>query len=392
MTTRRFIPLFNYNSRMRILWISIVPIFLALYSCNSTSKKQLIKTESYCVYLEDVKINRKAIKVFDIISLRNQLTAFYFNTTDSSINFVKLDSNGLNNKHTKFYLKKTLKKSIIEPQLKWLIVNYDTIFALSSQNEQIYMFNVSDQIIDSFPLYPQNNTEDYICFSSDFGSMKYSNNKLLVPVSSGVNFNNETNEYSSISGLIIDISNKTLNKFTRSSKEVILDVGSYTNPYDYFEIHQNKVFYSSEENASMFVYDLNSDKTSCFKANSKFIKNITPCPDSLFFDREARINYTIHEPRYSRIGYYPDNNYLLRMVKHRTKIPKSDGYYKPEHPKSQYSIILIDSNNKIIDELLMGNEYPSDFIRTTNKGVVLLNKKSDLKKQGLLCLDLFIIK
>ncbi len=369
----------------------MLPIFLALYSCNSASKKQLLKTDSYNIYLEDIKVNRKAIKLFDVITLNHELTAFYFHTIDSSIHFVRIDSSISNKQHTKFKLNKTLGKAIIEDYSKWLIVNYDTIFAVSLRNEKVYMFNAFDQIMDSFSLYPQNNTEDYICFSSDFGNLKYSNNKLIVPVSAGVNFDEEKKEYSCISGIIIDINTKSVKQFGRTSKKEILGVSSFTNPYDYFEIIRNQVYFSSEEESSMFVYNIDTDKTTEFQASSKFIDSIASYPDSLLYNREAKIKYSIHEPRYSRIGHIPQSNYLFRIAKHRTEIPKSDGYYKAEDPKSQFSIILIDSNNKIIDELLLGDQYPSDFVRTTNNEIILLNQKSDLKKQGLLCLDVFTI-
>jgi hypothetical protein len=377
---------------MRFLSMSIVSIFLTLYSCHSATEKQLTIIKGYCVNLDEVKSNKKAIKLLDIIEINNQLTTFYFNNSDSSLNFVRIDSNVSNTINKKIHIKKILTKSVIDPQLKWLIVNYDTIFAISSEHKQVYMFNIYDQIIDSFPLYPKNNQDNYVCFSSDFGSMKYSNKKLIVPVSAEASFNKKTNEYFALSGLIIDISSKTITKFGRSSKKRILGSTSYSNPYDYFDIHHNKVFFSSEEDSFLYVYNTKTNRYNRFKAKSKYFENISPYPDSLLFDREAKIKYIVQEPRYSRISFCQNNNYIFRIAKHRSIIPKSNGYYKTEYPKSQYSLILLDSNFIQVDEILIDNQYVSDFILPTQRGIILFNKKSDLQKQGLLCLDLFKLK
>lgn len=383
---------FNYNFSMKPLFICMVSAILALYSCQSSVNKQLVKTNSYSRILKDLQENKKAIKLFQIFELDNQLTAFYLNEFNNSLNFVQLDGDDSNFVHKKFQINEILKKDITQPAASWLVINYDSIIAISNKNKQAYIFNVYDEILDSLPLYTPNNLDNYVCFSSDFGTMTYSNNKLIVPVSAEVVYQEEKNEYQAISGLIIDLSSKEIIKITRTSESKIFGVSSYANPYDYLMVWNEKVYFSSEEDSFLYAYDYHKSTYSKSRAKSDYIVKVNPYPDSLKMNRSARKDFITQEPRYSRIGFTSPHTYMYRVAKHRSIIEKNKGYYKEEAPKSQYSLILLDTNGLKVDEILIPNENVSDYILPTHKGLVLFNEKSDINEKGLLCLDLFEIK
>ena len=78
----------------------IVPIaLLALFSCNSGKKVKLKYIESFCCTIDSIHLNTKNIKTFSIIKFKEKPTVFYFNSSDSSINFHTIDGeNGVSGK------------------------------------------------------------------------------------------------------------------------------------------------------------------------------------------------------------------------------------------------------------------------------------------------------
>ncbi len=375
--------------------IFVVPIFLllALLSCSQEDKLRLTFLETYCQKIDDINLNAKYIKTFNIIKYQDNPVAFYFNNLDSSINFFEINDIQETNSHKKYYLNNVLKKSILETYSEWLVVNYDTIFAISSRpNSKVYMFNVYDQIIDSFPLHTSK-IHNYTCVSSKLSVMKYQNNKLIIPVNSSVIFDTIKEEFYEMQGIAIDIKTKLIDQFGRFSKEEILNFTRYSSPYDYFDIYNNKVIFSSEEDPYIYEYNLLTKVYKRYLAKSKYVSAIYPIADSLIYNRLAMKKYAVESPRYEKIKYCSHNNYFYRIVKHENKIIQNKDFYKKEMPKSKYSMIIMDMDFTIIDEIILEERNDYSIILSTSKGIFFPNMElSSLTKTGVLCLDLFKIE
>lgn len=379
------------NKKTHLLIMPIV-VLLALFSCNKTKKIELNYINTFCSTIDSIHLNVKNIKTFGIIDFKEKLSVFYVNLSDSSINF-----HGINNKknalyNEKYYLKNVLQKSILDPSAKWLVVNEDTIFAISTSDKSVYILDVHDHIIDSFPLYSIDNKDNYICFASSMSEMKYKNNFLVVPVNHGVVFNKETDEYFTMAGIVINLKDKSITKFGRYSNEKILNFNHFTNPYDCFDITDNYIVFSSEEDHKIYSFNLSSFETCAYPCKSDYIDTIKPLPDTCIFNYDAITQYTIEEARYGNICYSPYENQYYRLVKHKTTIPTSTGLYKEDVPKAKYSVIVLDSKFNKLAEIILDDKNASNFILPVKDGIIFSNSESTLRQNSNLCLDLFEIK
>ncbi len=367
-------------------------VIFALLSCNRNDNIKITFMTSYCKNIDSIHLNLKMIKSFKITNLNEEPTVFYFNELDSSINFYSLNKKDDTNAKQKYYLKEVLTKSILDSNTEWLIVSLDTIFAFSMTNEKVYMFNVNDQIIDSFQVYDTDISRNYVCFSSPMSSMKYSDNNLVLPANSSVSFDVTNNEYFAIAGVIVNITNKSITKFGRFSNSRIYNTTSYTNPYDDFDIYGNNIIFSSEEDHYIYQYNIETEQYNKFNCRSSYIDTIPLFRDSCAFNKHAIIDYSKSNPRYGMIRYCPYNDYIYRLVRHRVKLPKNEGLYKEEMPDVKYSVIILDTNFNKIGEIVLKKNNSFNFILPINGNIVFINKKSTLKQNSNLCIDLFKIE
>ncbi len=285
--------------------------------------------------------------------------------TDPTANIHEYDIQLQEKTHTKYRLGNVLEKSILDMNhADWLVVNEDSIFAYSLENKKVYLFNLEDKLIDSFPISHQNIKEDYVCYSSSIGSiMAHSGNNLVVPATDFTIYD------------------------SRYSKEKILNSTSYSNPYDKFAICGDDIFFSSEEDHKIYKYNITTKQYSQFNAKSNYIDNIEILPDSCAFNRTATIDYSIREARYLDIYYDKYSNRYYRIAKHKTEIPESKGLYKAEKPKSNFSFMIFDSELNLLDEIIFDEQVNGHILPTIN-GLVLQNRNGMLYKNRQICLDL----
>ncbi len=372
----------------KILNIITLFLLLTLLSCKKKESIKLEHIESICYTIDSIHLNVKDIQTFRIINFKEKPSVFYFNNSDSSINIHIIDSKKDSTKIEKYFLKNVLKKSILDSHTKWLLTNKDTIFAISMNNKKIYMFNAYDQILDSFPLYLPDKEPDYVCFSSSTSCMKYCRGNLVIPSSSSVVFNQDKQEYYEMSGIIINILDKSITKFGRYSKSKIYNNTSYTEPYDRFDVYGNKILFSSEEDHKIYEYNIDTKRYNVINCHSRYIDSIPVFPDSCAFNRNAKINYTIQEARYGMLRYSKYDNKYYRLVKHKIKTPENTGLYKQEMQKAKYSLIIMDSAFNIIAEPVLKDKNSFNFILPINKGLIFSSSESTLKKNSTLCIDL----
>ncbi len=254
----------------------------------------------------------------------------------------------------------------------------------------MYLFNTNDEVLDSFPLYPKSVNNNYVCFSSVASRMKFNNNKLIIPTNAKIK--QENGKYFDLAGIVVDLKNKKVKKFGRYSDKKLNGTLSYTRPYNKFDVFDNKVIFSSEEDENIYEYNIDTEEYKTYKTKSKYIDSIPVIPDSMRKNRLFVKNYAIQEPRYGSILYI--NNKILRFVKHKTTIPKSKGLYKGKRPSSQYSVIIFaPKKNEIIDEIMVSSDVTTDFILGLKNQILFINKKSaPLVKTGKLCIDFYGIK
>lgn len=374
-----------------ILIIIFAHVFVA---CNKNMSKIVLKKEkTYYCNIENFDSVKKSLKSFQVIDYEGFATLSYVNLLDSTINFHVFDTVDGSQNHKSYHLNNVIRKHDFDNAHSFsvcLIVNNDSVFILRDNDNYVYLFNVYDKIIDSFPLYNPNSEKNYICYSVD---MKYSYPYLILPANQRVLVNNNTSEYYSLNGIILNIKDKTIEKFGRNSQKEILNNIYYIGLYNYFDIQNDKIIFSASEDNNIYEYNIGKDEYKIFNAKSKYIKSVIPIPDSIAFDFSEKYKFKIENPYYRRPVFSVADDYILRVAQIRGKVFEDDGFYKQKKTHQEYSIIVMDKNYKIIDEVLLSPANSDDFILPTKEGIFLINKDfSNFSNDYKLCLDLYRIK
>lgn len=343
-----------------------------------------MRVKERTIKIDDSDLNNFA--TYNILDKGNYLLSYYFNTDDSSLNIRKIYYLDNKEEKEKYYLKNVIKKNILEPMTSWLFVNSDSIFANSCENSQLYLFNTKDVILDSFPTDPGG--KNYYCYST-YASMKYEYPNVVIPAEKKVYFDSISNKYFSLNGIIVNLTDKSVQQFGRFKEKKITNSLYYIYPYDYLDLKNNKIIFSSEEDPFIYEYNI-TEKTYKLKyCKSKYIDTLLPKPDSLLYNIPKQSKYNENNSYYEGLLFSNSGDNIYRLVKHKVEVEKNNEYYKKKK-FSQKSIIILDTNFNILDEVIFDENNCGIFILPTKDGLFIENIINS--ENGIKCLDFFTIQ
>lgn len=367
---------------MRVIFCFIFLIIVA--GCSNNAR--LIEKNSYSVVVKNFRKIYKKIFTLGITNLNNEPTLYFVNSIDSNIYFYNI----FKPSSAKTYsLKNTLKKNIIEKFNQWCIVSPDSIFAISRYNECVYLFNLHDEIIDSFPLFNNKYRHSYVFISYLNHEMLYHKNKLIIPVTNNVYEDKEKNEYFKTAGITIDLSTKQITQYGITSKRKLYNGEKYADFYNYTMAKNNQLFFHYGYMHSIYQYDLKNNDINYYYCKSKNIDTFNAIPDSLIDNYNFRKDYMITEPRYRKMQYYKQLDCFYKLIKLRAKYTSSTGFYK-QKPQLEQAIMILDTNLNILNEIVMDNDNYFISSITTNNGILFFQKQTQ-KNSDTLCFKLYDI-
>jgi hypothetical protein len=307
---------------------------------------------------------------------------FYYFRSDSSI-YIQTSS-GTIERHK---ANEISKKSVFERYGSFYFHSSDTLFALGIHPPRGYLFNLNDEVVDSFPT-KENPDDPYYVFPNTLAPMSFDGRFLVAPVSSVPTFDSIRGEYAMKMGVCIDVKTKEVTSFSRRSSHQIFPSTSYSMSYQSLLVADGKVLFSSEEDSLVYVFDPITEQTHSYWCKSAYIDTVPRFPDSLAFDRVAKAEYNRLSPRYEGLFYSPYSDQYYRMVKHRGKELENNGYYKSQ-TVSKRSVIIMNENFKVLTEVVIPdtNLWSSVTPLVERNGLWFGDMNVKLSDSGKICLD-----
>ena len=134
---------------------------------------------------------------------------------------------------------------------------------------------------------------------------------------------------------------------------------------------KNEIVNSYAVSHSLFVYDLNGNLKKTVDAKSKFIDKLESLNMEKSYVRKFSSEYEITRSRYDALTYDKYRNLYYRVAIHSQDLVNIDGSVN-EYNSNPWSIIILDSNFNIIDEVLMqANLYKPNFLNITKDGILI---------------------
>jgi hypothetical protein len=145
--------------------------------------------------------------------------------------------------------------------------------------------------------------------------------------------------------------------------------GLYFHPYLTMG-KEYEIIYSFPISNFIFVINKSSNNTYVVPSNYVF-DNPNPIEKRYYNDRTRILNFNITEPLYTTLHYDKYRDIYYRFVEHRMSVKNSKGKYN-EIGEKNISLMILDSNFNIIDEIFLGNKkYVPHISFIANDGIAI---------------------
>ena len=349
--------------------IVISPILLWLSACISNRIE-------HDITFEQVKVFETAK---DFSAIRVLPTLLKLNPVDSSIHLYFQDL-----KSNKLFSCSLTKDSLVPnndldfantaPYYSYFIKSSDSIFVYHNEPGKLELLNKSGTIIKEYPVDTM-----YVPVATPPSGLVWDRNSILMGYASKTKRFQSNEErhiyYNEVEPLIRLSISDTILSYQLIGK---FPVSYAKNGDSFYGVmpsvccgKDNDICLSYEADNNLYLYhDTTLILTKPVK--SLYIDKFNPYPDEKRFDMLFLQDYLIGEPKYKKIVYDPYDSLYYRIVKHRAKKTKEGKM------RSSYSVIILDSNLTVLDEIKLGADlFPEVFIPTPFG--ILMEKESAMQ-------------
>ncbi|MDT3694900.1 MAG: DUF4221 family protein [Ignavibacterium sp.] len=301
----------------------------------------------------------------------------YITTLDTSINTINFYNIHTNKKKSSINLN-SIYNVIIPGNNDILAVNLDSLIVISTLLNKITLVDKFGNKVNEWNI---DNSPDYSILSIAPGSRGiFKDNKIILPTyRRGIlidDYLSLNKYYESTTNVILNLrssSSKELKFFGHFPKAYTKESKNFYNFFPSFSIdNENNIILSFNKDHHVIIYNKEGTLIKEKMIKSKYINefNDIKLNDSRNFNYLKK--YILSEPSYERIVFDEYNNLYYRIVKLPiNKLENADGSFKTTED-IDYSIIVLDENLDILDEILVDSKkyYVPGLIPTKN-GILL---------------------
>lgn len=317
-------------------------IILVLISCNSKNKIQNI---------DDLNVTKKTF-IIDSNTNYSFLTLDYYISGDGREYFFNLDSKNSSLVIYDYVTSKKIKKINIPSNIMgFLVHSLDSIFLLAYMDNILLLIDSSGTTKNRWDLNTLiHDSIKYEAWANNFMRLFYINNKLYIYTLPVVKLK-EVVKFPLLSIFSLKCDTLTLEKKLLNFTKKYHDF-NYMTYYPFITLNNdNDIIISYEIEDSIYVIT-NEFLEYKYYSKSNFIDSFKVFNQSKWYNKKYNNSYHIEAPTYGQVIYDKYRNIYYRIVKHGQDEVNKDGS-KNDYFDRSWSIIVLDSNFKIIKEIYM---------------------------------------
>lgn len=307
-------------------------------------------------------------------------SAIHFDTVDSSFQLYFLNRNKSQIEVFSFYKDSVLQDTVIniksfEAYYSYYVKSADSIFRFNSNSENLELLNAEGNCVKKYSI-----DTNYTPMSMNpLGLQGYKNSILIGNTSKikGAGLKEDRLVYYHDINPVLQLS---FANNTMSCLPIVNFPESYCNSGNfYYDIFPSVCSGKNDELCVSFGADnhlyLYKDSVLVLEktVKSKYIDKFDPFDDDKRFDFKYLQSYMQEEPKYKKIIYDPYQSLYYRIVKHKSQ-KAQDGKMK-----IAWSVIVLDTDLNILDELLIDPKFTSEIFIPTPFGIITVNESDFVK-------------
>jgi len=270
----------------------------------------------------------------------------------------------------------------------FLVKSMDSIFAIEHNKHILSMFNESGELLNQYDFTQLLNEKDveYVIYANNNTPLIHVNNKFIFNIVANIP-TPHFYEYPTIG--IFDIEKGTLTKIANFPDFVQQGrIWMNFNPF-YCLNNRNELVYSFAMSDSIYIYNLDNSVSNSVSVKSKYIDSIPPMTQGMEHNRKYNSEYQITQNFYRTLLYDKYKNLYYRVAVHYQDLVNEDGSIN-QYGSNPWSIIIMDSDFNIIDEVMMEpNKYRLDSLMVSKEGLLIQIQDELIESGNQLVFELF---
>lgn len=263
-----------------------------------------------------------------------------------------------------------------ENAFTWCL-NRDSVFALIAESKMVFQFGSNGELKNFFPVTANlsDGTSDYVLFASPQSPFAFDGKNLFVTATrmDMIVRTTETRKkyFSTPPDICIPLDKSTAQNNCGYWPGSYRDGESFRDFYPQRCVNKNKqLVFGFESSDSLYVMQ-NGNLIASHLCKSKYMTERHSFPDDSlgyfsFLDR-----FLINEPRYKYLVYDTYRNYYYRVVHHALDYETKDGMTVNSYLDKPWSIMILDENFELLDEILMDQDRFVPGIYPAENGIFL---------------------
>ena len=307
----------------------------------------------------------------------------YLHPTKKKIEFSNLNSRNIDYSIPldQFDSIRSLKEGV-----SFYVCNPDSVFLLFPHDRTIYLIGLDGGIVNQWTVNMEldHQNKEYVLLNMPQIPLFYQDGKIYVmAVRTDVLMRNPADRktyFATLPDVRIDISGSSSSISNKTGKWPDI-YGSGAGYRDYWPHRciggRGQVVYAYSIDHNLYVYDCDVLARKV-KAKSEYFTPISAYPDSESGHFAYLKKYWVTEPRYIKIVYDPYNNLYYRIVAHAMEYEKSDGVTVNDTQDKPWSVMVLDSDFNVIDEVVFDpNVYSYAYFSVTKDGILISKRKKE---------------
>lgn len=254
----------------------------------------------------------------------------------------------------------------------------DSIFVIENETNTITLLDRNGNILKSIDFKDKlaNTNDKYMVYASNERLMQLSDDRFIFNIVASKIVPKYYN-YPTI-GIYDYKTDDSIKKFAVFPESVRNgDVWMSYYP-SYCLTDKNEIVCSYEVDHNLYCFDKNGNQIQTVEVKSKYINSFSPIDKTKQFNRKYSIEYQTTREWYAALFFDKSRNLYFRFAVHRQEYIGSDGMVK-EFGSNPWSIIILDKDFKIIDEIFMeANKYYFNGCYMSSKGLMIRKNTEEI--------------
>ncbi len=259
------------------------------------------------------------------------------------------------------------------------IVSIDSVIIFNGESNQLFLLNKQGIKTGEWKFEKSIKDKEFHLFSVGSNHISFQNETVYCGVvRTDIRLNTKQTlleYYNSPTNLILQVSSKAIQGFRLFGTFPDSYINNSRNFYDVTPsrtINNENIILSFGKDHNLYIYNHDGKLVKTTNAKSNYIDDFNPIDEKNVSNFSYLKRYLTDEPKYERVIYDQFTHLYYRIVKHRIgKYENEDGTVK-SMLDSDYSIIFLDKDFNIIDEVLFGSkQYYIPGLIPTKNGILL---------------------